>query len=133
MTPEERTVRELFAALDAGDIESALGSMTEDIAFRFGNADPVVGPAAIAALFTTMAGIIVSMSHGLRAVWMTGEPDPAVICEMNVTYHRHDGSELTLPCANVFRLRGGRIADYRIYMDVNPVFAKQEFAEPVAE
>ena len=126
MTPEERTVRELFAALDAGDIESALSSMTEDIAFRFGNADPVVGQAAIAAQFTTMAGIIASMSHGLLAIWTTGEPDPAVICEMAVTYRRHDGSQVTLPCANVFRLWGGRIADYRIYMDVNPVFAKQE-------
>ena len=35
----------------------------------------------------------------------------------------HDGSRLTLPCANVFRLRDGRIADYRIYMDINPVLA----------
>jgi ketosteroid isomerase-like protein len=126
MTPEERAVRELFAALDAGDVRSALGLMTEDVTLRFGNADPVVGHAAIAAQFTTMAGVIASMSHELRAVWTTGEPDPAVICEMNVTYHRHDGSQLTLPCANVFRLRDGRIADYRIYMDVNPVFAKQE-------
>jgi ketosteroid isomerase-like protein len=126
MTPEECTVRQVFAALDAGDIEGALGLMTEDVAFRFGSADPVVGHAAIAAQSTTMAGTIASMSHRLLAVWTTGEPDPAVICEMTVTYRRHDGSELTLPCANVFRLRGGRIADYRIYMDVNPVFAPQE-------
>jgi ketosteroid isomerase-like protein len=133
MTPEERTVRELFAALDAGDVQSALALMTEDVAFRFGNADPVVGRAAIAAQFTPMAEVIASMSHGLRAVWTTGEPDPAVICEMNVTYHRRDGSQLMLPCANIFRLRGGRIADYRIYMDVNPVFAPQELAVPVAE
>jgi ketosteroid isomerase-like protein len=121
MTPEERTVREMFAALDAGDIESALGLMTEDVALRFGSADLVVGHAAIAAQSATMAATIASMSHGLLAVWTTGEPDPAVICEMTVTYHRHDGSQLTLPCANIFRLRGGRIADYRIYMDVNPV------------
>ena len=37
MTPEERTVRELFAALDASDIEDALGLMTEDVDFRFGS------------------------------------------------------------------------------------------------
>jgi ketosteroid isomerase-like protein len=126
MTPQESTVRELFAALDAGDIESALGLMTEDVAFRFGSADPVVGHAAFAAQVATIAGAIASISHRLLGVWTTGEPDPAVICEMTVTYRRHDGSELILPCANVFRLRGGRIADYRIYMDVNPVFTPQE-------
>jgi ketosteroid isomerase-like protein len=126
MTPEERTVRELFAALDAGDIENALGLMKEDVDFRFGSADPVVGHTAISAQFATMAATIASMSHELLSVWTTGELDPAVICEMNVTYRRHDGSHLTLPCANIFRLRDGRIANYRIYMDVNPVFAKQE-------
>ena len=126
MTHEERTVRELFAAVDAGDIENALGLMTEDVAFRFGSADPLVGHAAISEQFAAMAATIASMSHGLLAVWTTGEPDPAVICEMTVTYRRHDGSHLTLPCANIFRLRDGRIADYRIYMDVNPVFTMQE-------
>ena len=46
-----------------------------------------------------------------------------MICEMQVTYERHDGTRLTLPCLNVFRFREGRIADYRVYMDLNPVFA----------
>jgi ketosteroid isomerase-like protein len=123
MTPEERTIRDLFAALDAGDIEGALRLMTEDVAFRFGSADRVVGQAAFAEGVSTLAGAIASLSHQLLAVWTTVGPDPAVICEMTVTYRRHDGSELTLPCANVFRLQDGRITDYRIYMDVNPVFA----------
>jgi ketosteroid isomerase-like protein len=126
MTPEERMIRELFAALDVGDIEGALGFMTEDVDFRFGSADPVVGHAGLAGQAAKMAGTIASMSHELLAAWTTGEPDPAVICEMNVTYHRHDGQQLTLPCVSIFRLRGGRIAVYRIYMDVNPVFTKQE-------
>jgi ketosteroid isomerase-like protein len=107
-------------------MESALALMTEDVAFRFGSADSVVGHAAMAAQFALMAGAIASLSHRLLAVWTTAEPDPAVICEMTVTYRRHDGSEVTLPCANVFRLRDERVADYRIYMDVNPVFATQE-------
>jgi ketosteroid isomerase-like protein len=84
MTPDESTVRELFAALDASSIETALG------------------------------------------LWTTGGEDPAVICEMAVTYRRHDGSQLILLCANVFRFRDGRIADYRIYMDINPVFTLQD-------
>ena len=123
MTADELTIRELFAALDGGDIETALSLMTEDVAFSFGGADPAVGRAAVAANAAAMAGVIASLSHELLAVWTTGGPDPAVICEMDVSYRRHDGALLTLPCANVFRFRDGRVADYRIYMDINPVFA----------
>jgi ketosteroid isomerase-like protein len=126
MTSDERTVRELLAALDAGDIEAALGFMTEDVAFRFGSAEPTVGRAAMAGAAATMADVVAGMSHEFLAVWTTGEPDSAVICEMAVTYTRHDGSELTLPCVSVFRVRDGRVADYRIYMDINPVFAMQK-------
>jgi ketosteroid isomerase-like protein len=125
MTRDERTVRELFAAMDAGDTARALGLMTDDVGFRFGSAEPTVGRAALAANADEMAAAIASLTHELFAVWTVNEPEPAVLCEMAVTYTRHDGSRVTLPCLNVFRLRDGRIADYRIYMDINPVFAHQ--------
>ena len=52
------------------------------------------------------------------------EPEPGtVVAELRVTYRRHNGAELTLPCCNIFRLRESLVDDYRIYMDVNPVFA----------
>jgi ketosteroid isomerase-like protein len=72
-----------------------------------------------------MATVVASLSHKLLAVWTVEDPQPAVIGEAAVTYERHDGSRLTLPCVSVFRLREGRVADYRIYMDINPVFAPQ--------
>jgi ketosteroid isomerase-like protein len=72
-----------------------------------------------------MATVVASLSHKLLAVWTVEDPQPAVIGEAAVTYERHDGLRLTLPCVSVFRLREGRVADYRIYMDINPVFAPQ--------
>jgi hypothetical protein len=39
----------------------------------------------------------------------------------DVHYRRLDGRELNLPCCNVFRVTGGLLRDYRIYVDVNPV------------
>ena len=112
--------------MDAGDASRALDLMTEDVGFRFGSAEPTVGRAPIADNAIAMAAVVASLSHELRTVWTVDQPEPAVICEMAVTYRRHDGSELTLPCLNVFRLRDGRIADYRIYMDVHPVFDVRE-------
>jgi hypothetical protein len=35
--------------------------------------------------------------------------------------HALDGAEPRLPCCNVFRLRDGLVADYRVYMDISPV------------
>ena len=123
MPPDERIARELLAALDAGDIDTALGLLTEDVTFRFGSAEPAVGRAALAGTAAAMAGVVGSMSHEMLAVWTTGAPDPAVICETSVTYVRHDGSGVSLPCVSIFRLRDGLVADYRIYMDVNPALA----------
>ena len=51
----------------------------------------------------------------------TGDRD-AIIAELRVHYTRLDGTELTLPCCNVFRVRDGAVADYRVYMDITPVY-----------
>ena len=123
MNPAESTVRKLLAAIDAGDFGVALELLTEDVNFRFGSSEPAVGHEAWASTGANLQTVVAGVSHDLSAVWVVEEPEPAVICEMAVTYERHDGSRLTLPCLNVFRLRDRRISDYRIYMDVNPVFA----------
>jgi limonene-1,2-epoxide hydrolase len=40
-----------------------------------------------------------------------------------VTYTRHNGSSLSVPFANVFELKGDKIASYRIYIDNSALFA----------
>jgi ketosteroid isomerase-like protein len=124
VTPEERLIREFFGAADSSDIPRALDLMTQDVRFRFGSADPTIGHAAVAAAYAAIAEVVASMSHELLTVWRVTEPENAVLCEIVVTYRRHDGSTVTLPSLNVVRLRDGRIADYRIYMDVNPLFGQ---------
>jgi hypothetical protein len=50
------------------------------------------------------------------------QAEDAVICRGEVTYIRHDGSTLTVPFANVFRMDGDKVRDYRIYMDASALF-----------
>lgn len=119
----EQTVRKLFTAIDAQKIDVATSLMTEDVFFRFGSAEPTVGREAFVASSAALAAVLAGISHELSSVWTTNQPEPAVICEMDVTYLRLDSTQVTLPCVNIFRLRDGLIADYRIYMDINPVFA----------
>jgi ketosteroid isomerase-like protein len=123
MTNDERTVRELFVALDTGDAVRALALLTEDVRFRFGNAKTTIGHQGFVASATALQEVVASLHHELLSVWTVSKPAPVVICEMSVTYQRHDAHHLTLPCVNVVRLRGGQIADYRIYMDMHPLLS----------
>jgi len=69
---------------------------------------------------------LAGLHHEITHLWET-EPG-TLVAELLVTYRRHDGTELTLPCCNIFRLRDGLVDDYRIYMDINPVTATGERA-----
>jgi ketosteroid isomerase-like protein len=70
---------------------------------------------ALSAFLVSVAGF----RHTVTNVWSDLD---AVIAELKVHYTRLDGTELTLPCCNVFRLRDGLVADYRVYMDITPVY-----------
>ena len=52
--------------------------------------------------------------------WNNG---PATIVEAVVTYTRKDGSTISLPVVTIYRTAGELIDDYRIFMDVAPLFA----------
>ncbi len=109
----------LFAAIDARDADAFVAFIAEDGEFRFGNAPPVVGRAAIRAAVGGFFAAIGGCRHRLLASW-TG-PGSAV-GEGEVTYTRHDGSTLTVPFVNVFTLGGGPIRSYRIFIDNGPLF-----------
>ena len=47
----------------------------------------------------------------------------ASIAEAEVTYTRKDGTSVTLPVVTIYRTDGELIDDYRIFMDVAPLFA----------
>ena len=112
---------DLFAVVDTREAEKVADFVTDDVAFRFGSADPIAGKAALIATSREFSASIAGIHHEVAQIW---EPEPnTAVVELRVTYRRLDGAELTLPCCNIFRLRDGLIDDYRIYMDVNPVFA----------
>lgn len=112
-------IRSLFAAIDAKDTERFLGFLTDEATFRFGSAPAVHGRDAIRAavdgFFTTIAGC----RHVLEK---TIADDDVLICEGEVTYTRHDGTDVSLPFANVFELESGIISAYKIYVDAGSLY-----------
>lgn len=110
----------LFASIDKMDTESFVGFLTEDCTFRFGSAPAVSGHEAIAAAVGGFFQSIAGLSHDIQRV-IAG--DDSIAVEGNVTYTRHDGSQVTLPFCNIFEAESGLISVYRIYIDIAPLFA----------
>lgn len=113
-------VNELFETVDRQDADGFASYFAEDGLFRFGNWPVVKGRAEISASVTEFFSSLKALSHRVIATWKDGD---VLVSEVEVVYTRPDDSEVDLMAACVFRTIGDQIADYRIYMDVNPLFA----------
>ncbi len=111
----------MFAAIDRQDTEAFVAYLTEDAVFCFGSAPAVQGRDAIRAAVDGFFGTIAACSHDVHKTLASGS---TLVCEGEVTYRRHDGSEITLPFTDVFEYDGELIAHYKIYIDIGPLYAK---------
>ena len=100
----------------------------EDCRVKYHLTDWIVGRKDLTEALVTALARYAKTSHHLSNIEIDFDgPDSATAQSAVIAWHRrHDGSELTLPCVSMFRMRHGLVADYRIYMDANPVFTTQK-------
>ena len=116
---------DLFATIDRMDAAGFAKAFAEDATFRFGNSNPAMGrqdlEQAVAGFFSMIGGL----THDIKGVWTGhGEDRGVTSVESDVTYVRKDGGVVgPLPAMTTIRLQGDEIRDYRIFMDISPVFA----------
>ena len=110
----------LFASIDNADAELFASFLTQDASFRFGSAPSVQGRAEITAGVDAFFATIAASKHEVANSILSGD---SLVCEGNVTYTRHDGSEVTVPFVDVLELSGELIREYKIYIDISPLFA----------
>jgi ketosteroid isomerase-like protein len=115
----------LFALLDRFDADAIAARMARDGALVSVNDDPVVGRDAMREAVHNFQRAVASISHEVLRAWQAGnQAGNTVIAELRVTYVRHDGRKVVLPCTNIFDLNeDGLVTRYQIYMDISPVFA----------
>ena len=115
-----RDVAAIFADIDAFDPDKFVARLTPDATFRFANADPVTGRAAVkeavAGFFSSIAGL----THHILNVYEVGD---IVIAQIDVEYRRQDGKSVTVPNADILVFDGDLVRDWQIYIDVTPVYA----------
>ena len=110
---------QLFAAIDAGDVDAFMGWLADDCTFAYGSSEPVRGADAVRATVAGFLAGFASVAHRVDSSW---EADGAAITEGAVSYTVADGRTVTLPFCNVFHLGSdGRIRGYRIYIDPTPL------------
>jgi ketosteroid isomerase-like protein len=119
--PRADMIREMFAAGDRGDTDRLLSFLTDDVVLVFGNAEPV-GRGGIKEQWGQIMSTLKGIRHEIHDIWHAAEDPDVLIARMTVHYSKLDGSVVSVPCVNVFRLKGDLVADYRIYIDVSPVF-----------
>ena len=112
-------VNDLYKHIDTKDARGFAAFFAQDGKFTFGNAPTVTGPAAIESACDQFFSSLENLDHDMRNVW---EIDDTIICEVTVMYETRDGRSLDLPAANIIRHEDGLVTDYRIFMDVSPLF-----------
>jgi ketosteroid isomerase-like protein len=113
-------VTSVYKAIDSMDEKQLAPFLTEDCAFVFANAKPVVGRAASAEASKQFLAKLAAIKHELDDVWRVNDD---IISRIKVTYTRKDGKKMSFPCVTIWRVQGKQIADYRIYIDNTTLFA----------
>jgi limonene-1,2-epoxide hydrolase len=109
----------MFAALDRESVAALFPYLHDDVIWRFASYPVGKGKNSFAAAWSAMSGQVKALEHTVHELWSQGE---AIFCHGEVSYHRLDAPTVTVPFANVFRLRGEKIAEYLIYVDASAVF-----------
>jgi len=113
---------QLFIDIDSMEPERFAAHLAEDVTMRFGNADPILGRDAVRQAWGTFCQDLNGVEHDLVEQWTV---NGTTIVEAKVTYTKTDESRVTVPVVTIYRERGGAINDYRIYIDLAPLFAGQ--------
>jgi limonene-1,2-epoxide hydrolase len=119
---KHRLLDDLFGSIDEQNVDRFLRFLTDDAIFRFGSAEPVKGQVEIREAVENFFASIAGCKHVIGTILAD---NGTLACEGEVTYTRHDGTELTLPFANIFEFEGDLITHYKIYADAGPLFAEE--------
>ena len=114
-------ITRLFQSIDTNDPDTFATFLTPDATFKFANQEPAVGREAARQTVAEFLSSIKAIQHDVLDAW---EKEGATACQGIVTYTRHDSSQLRVPFANVFRMRGNLIHEYLIYVDASQLYAK---------
>lgn len=116
--------KEFFAVVDSRKPEEIAAYMTDDVRLQMANMEPSIGVAPLKAAFQGAADRFKSINHSIQGIWNgKWESGEVVSVEAVVTYELPNGKIVKIPCTSTLRLKGEKIADYRIFIEPSSAFA----------
>jgi len=114
---------QFFAVVDSRQPEKIAAYMTTDVRLQMANMPPSIGVDALTQAFRAAAERFKSIAHKIEGIW-TGkwEFGQVVSVEATVRYELPHGKIVELPCTSTLRLKGEKVADYRIFIEPTPAF-----------
>lgn len=113
-------VRRMFEAGESMNVNNFVKFYADNATYQFGNFPVAHGPQGIVDSSQGFLSKVRKVLHHIENLWEID--DETVVCEMTVTYDRHDGKSFTLPCCDTIKIRDGKVQALKIYMDITPVF-----------
>ena len=114
-------VRRMFEAGESMNVDNFAKFYADDAHYQFSNFPVAHGPQGIVDSSQGFLSKVGKVVHHIENLWEID--DENVVCEMTVTYVRHDGKSFTLPCCDTIKIQNGKVKVLKIYMDITPVFA----------
>lgn len=116
-----RDARATLGAVDSLDADGFVNRLTEDVVFRFGNADPIQGRAAVKEAVLGFWSSIDGLTHHIKNVWEV-DADTSV-ANIDVEYRRKDGYTVFVPNVDILHWDGDLVDDWQILIDLAAVYA----------
>ncbi len=92
--------------------------------YTVGARAPVRGIDAVLAALAEQSRVARWEGHTPRGTWAA---DGALVVEVESHFTRvADGRRISFPCVDIYRLREGRVSDWRVFADTSPFFAAAE-------
>jgi len=114
--PDNEFLQSLFHSIDSKDSTAFQQFLAPNCTFRLGNLPAVTGRESIGAAVAGFFASLQSISHDIDAAWHTADSS---ICHGLVSYTRHDGSQLTVPFANILKREAQLISEYLVFVDIS--------------
>src|ERR1700739_4022131 len=89
-------VRRMFEAGESMNVHNFVKFYADNALYQFGNFPVAYGPQGIVDTSQGFLAKVRKVVHHIENLWEID--DETVVCEMTVTYDRHDGKSFTLPC-----------------------------------
>jgi hypothetical protein len=114
-------IKQYYSLVDSGQQDKFMEFFAENAAFRFGNAETIIGRKEIREAIVGLLNSINGIRHDLKKCWeIEGN---VVIFECDVTYTRKDNKTVVVHGVVVNVIENDHFTEQRLYVDLTPVFS----------